>query len=189
MQYIPGGRKSYEASQSFEPAFYKPDYRDARLPTQRIAQELFDEERSRANRSIAAIARSLRCGKALRMRYVDWQNKTTRREIQPVAWIVIDGEQPAILHAYCHLRRAYRSFELSRMSDFTLTDREYDQALLDSPEGALTRIRIGRRPLTIPISCVYPVIARAYSAASLRDTTMKAEIRAAVERVGRAASA
>jgi hypothetical protein len=182
MVYNPGGRRSYEASSSFTPMLYRADHRDSGLPAQAVAPELFDEDRERVDRAVLAIATCLRSEKTLRIRYTDWQGVVTQREIQPISWILLDSEKPAIIHAYCYLRNAYRSFELARMSAFEVTDRDHAPDRRKSPEDAPARIVINEKVIEVPISCVYPVVARAYAATSLRDASMKNEIRAAVER-------
>ena len=182
MLHSPGGRRAYFSTEEFVPVYYEPDYKDSGMPAQAIASELFQDDERNVHLAMMNIAKSRRAARSLRMTYTDRYGSVTKREITPLAWILIAGERPSILHAYCHLRKAHRSFELARMKNIAIGSVPDKPELFDNPEMENISIWIGERAFVVPQACVHPIVARAYSAASLRDIHMARDIEQAVLR-------
>lgn len=180
MIYTPGGRRGYVASETFAPLSYVADYRDAGIAAQVVAPGLFDADHAHHQEVMRWVAKSLREKRALRIRYTDWNDRTTEREIQPVSWIAL-GESPVSLHAFCFLRGAWRSFDLDRMHCLGLGDRAFDAGKSASPEDGLVKISLNGQCLEVPQSCVYLIVARAYSSPRLRNSAMNRDIVRSVE--------
>jgi predicted DNA-binding transcriptional regulator YafY len=72
-----------------------------------------------APRLPAAVADALSARQVLRFGYVDRHGATTRREVEPLAYL--GGTHNWYLLAWCRLRRAQRAFRLDRIVDAVVT--------------------------------------------------------------------
>ncbi len=69
---------------------------------------------------LAALRQALRERRRLHLRYVDAEDRTSERDVDP--WEVVTGDERSYLHAWCHTSRDVRMFRLDRILAADVTD-------------------------------------------------------------------
>ncbi len=105
---------------------------DTRQTATRLVRQvrIVPDEASAANHTSIVIERALLDGVAVELRYLDGQERETRRIVEPAG--VFRTPHGWYLAAWCRLRRAPRAFKLERIVEADLTTELVEERSLDA---------------------------------------------------------
>lgn len=168
MKFQRGRGGGYVVTEDFRPYFYVPQAAHSPLPVI-SPQNLPASPAATTMMRISQAALARRC---VEIDYVDSREQITSRTIQPVCWIAIQDNILA-LHAYCHLRQAHRTFDLSGIQSLRHSSVKWDDAHNASPELRLVRATLHGWQIELPQAALYPLVIWAMGQPAWRTQAMK----------------
>ncbi|PHV08398.1 hypothetical protein CSQ96_07025 [Janthinobacterium sp. BJB412] len=154
--------KAYVPTACFEPAFYTPAIVHSELQVIGSGLSISVEQAV-----LLALAKSIRESRIMQIEYVSLGQEKTKREIYPLALIrMIDGFPPA-LHAWCYLRKAPRTFQLSNIAKVKVGKKIQSPPI--STEMATGAINFDGICMQIPRSAIYAVAGQCFGVPEFRN--------------------